>query len=56
MNSKLLIFLTWIFYLAARSSADEIWQFCFIYSAVLSICTYFFQRENRPSDQKNKKK
>ena len=56
MNIKLLIFLTWIFYIAARRTADEIWQFCLIYSAVLSVCAYFFQRENRSANPKKKKK
>jgi hypothetical protein len=52
MNIKLLIFLTWIFYIAARRTADEIWQFCLIYSAVLSVCVYFFKRENKPAKKK----
>jgi hypothetical protein len=56
MNIKLLIFLTWIFYIAARRTADEIWQFCLIYSAVLSACAYFFQRENKSAKPKKKKK
>jgi hypothetical protein len=56
MNIKLLIFLTWIFYIAARRTADEIWQFCLIYSAVLSACAYFFQRENKSAKSKKKKK
>jgi hypothetical protein len=56
MNIKLLILLTWIFYIAARRTSDEIWHFCLIYSAVLSVCTYFFQREKRSSDPKKKKK
>lgn len=56
MNFKLLIFLTWIFYIAARRTADEIWQFCLIYSAVFSACAYFFQRENKSANLKKKKK
>jgi hypothetical protein len=56
MNVKLLIFLTWIFYIAARRTADEIWHFCLIYSAILSACAYLFKRENKSAKSEKKKK
>jgi hypothetical protein len=56
MSTKLLIILTGIFYMVARQTADEIWQFCLIYSAVLSPCAYFFQKENRTAKPNKKKK
>jgi len=45
MGPKLLAFMTWIFYIAERRTADDIWFFCMIYSATLAVCTYLFQRE-----------
>lgn len=52
MNMKLLIFLSWIFYIAALRTADQVWQFCMIYSALLTACTYFFRRENKHGKKK----
>jgi hypothetical protein len=55
MNMKLLICLTWIFYIATLRTADHVWKFCMIYSAVLTACTYFFRRE-KPAKHGKKKK
>ena len=47
MNFKLLIFLTWIFYIAVRRTADEIWFFCMITSGLLTTCALFYNLGTR---------
>lgn len=47
MNLKVLLFLTWIFYLAVRRTADEIWFFCMIVSGLMSACAMFYNLGNR---------
>ncbi|MDA8138567.1 MAG: hypothetical protein M0036_07915 [Desulfobacteraceae bacterium] len=55
MNPKRLLFLTWIFYLLERRTADELWSLLMIYSSILALCAYFYQKDNRKkSAQKNK--
>lgn len=55
MKPKLLIFLAWIFFIAARRTSDELWYFCTAYSLVLSICTFFY-RKDRPAARRTKSK
>lgn len=47
MNAKLLLVLTWFFYLAQRKAADEVWFFCMIFSALLTFCAFFYSLENK---------
>ncbi|MBR9982092.1 MAG: hypothetical protein KFF50_13770 [Desulfatitalea sp.] len=56
MSPKLFVFLTWIFYLAERRTADEIWLFCMIYSAILTICALFYRKEKKPKGEKSRGK
>lgn len=58
MNTKILIFLAWIFYLVVRQTADEVWRFCLVYSCVLATCAFFYHLDNKaaPSKKKGKKK
>ncbi|MCJ8499707.1 hypothetical protein [Desulfatitalea alkaliphila] len=56
MSPKLFAFLTWIFYLAERRTADELWLICMIYSAILAVCALFYRRENKVATAKKKKK
>jgi hypothetical protein len=56
MSPKLFVFLTWIFYLAERKTADEIWLFCMIYSAILTICALFYRKEKKPKGKKSRGK
>ena len=55
MKPKLLIFLAWIFFMAARRTADELWYFCTAYSAILAICALFYQKE-KPTTRRIKSK
>jgi len=54
MNPKLLLFMTWLFYLAERRTSDPLWLFCMGYSFVLAICAYFYQKEDRSVTAKKK--
>lgn len=55
MNTKFLVFLAWMFNLALLRTADEFWRFCLIYAAVMAICTYFYNMENKtPAGSKKK--
>ena len=57
MNPKLLLMLSWLFYLAVRRTHDEIWLFCLICSSVLTICAFFYRLENcAPVAGKKRKK
>lgn len=56
MSPKLFAFLTWIFYLAERRTADELWLICMIYSAILAVCALFYRRENKVATAKKKKR
>ena len=57
MNAKLLLFLTWVFYLTERRTSDSIWFFCMIYSAILTLCAFFYSLENSSAKPaKNKKR
>ena len=56
MNTKFLVFSAWMFLLAYRQTADNFWQFCLIYAAVLSICTFFYTLENKSKSSSKKKK
>lgn len=55
MKPKLLIFLAWIFFIAARRTADELWYFCTAYSAILAICALFYRKE-KPAKNRVKSK
>lgn len=46
MNLKLLIFLTWIFFIMERRTADDLWLGCMVYCGVLAICVYFYRKDN----------
>ncbi len=56
MNTKLLVFLAWLFNLALHRTADDFWRFCLIYAVVMAICTYFFNLENKSAVRSKKKK
>jgi hypothetical protein len=49
MCFKLLLFLTWIFYLAVRRTADEVWFFCMIVSGLMATCAVFYNLGNQNS-------
>ncbi len=53
MNLKLLIFLTWLFYVIERRTADELWFYCMVCSGILAMCAYFYRKENheKPIEQ-----
>jgi hypothetical protein len=55
MNPKFLLFLTWLFFIIERRTSDPIWLICMVYSAVLFICAFFYQRENNTAAVKEKK-
>lgn len=48
MNLKLLIFLTWLFFVIERHTSDDLWFGCMIYCGILAICAYFYRKENSP--------
>jgi hypothetical protein len=48
MKPKLLIFMAWIFFIAARRTADDLWYFCMAYSAVMAVCAFFYRKEKSP--------
>jgi hypothetical protein len=45
MKPKFLLFLTWVFYLLDRRTADEIWTLCMIYCAVLTTCAFLYRKD-----------
>ena len=47
MNSKLLLVLMWAFYIAVRRTGDDLWLFCLIVSGTLTVCTFFYNLENK---------
>ena len=47
MGPKLLIFLTGTFYLLGKDSQDQVWLFCTLMGAFLTVCSFFYQIENR---------
>lgn len=46
MSLKLLIFLTWVFYIAQRHTTDKLWFFCMIYSGTLAMCAWLYRKEH----------
>jgi len=52
MRPKLLIFIAWIFFLAARRTQDEIWLFCLIYCCIMALCAFFYRLENKSEEAK----
>lgn len=46
MKPKFLLFLTWLFFILERRTADDIWLICMGFSAVLALCAFFYRREN----------
>jgi hypothetical protein len=47
MNPKLLLVLSWIFYLIVRRTNDEIWLFCLILGCILTVCAFFYRQEKK---------
>jgi hypothetical protein len=47
MKIKLLMLMTWIFYMAARRTADGVWFFCLIVCALLTACTIFYSLDTK---------
>lgn len=56
MISKLLILLIAIFYIAVQRTGDELWLFCLILCAILTICLFFYRREHKQSAMSDKAK
>ena len=55
MNVKILLILTWIFYLANQKTADDLWFFCMLYSCVLAVCAIFYRMENHAKAPQKRK-
>ena len=54
MNIKIMLLLTWVFYLINQRSPDDIWFFCLLYSCILTVCAIFYRMEN--ADQSSAKR
>ena len=46
MNIKIMLILTWVFYLINLRSPDDLWFFCLLYSGILTVCAFFYRMEN----------
>lgn len=46
MNVKILLILSWVFYMVHRRSPDDLWFFCLLYSCILTVCAIFYRMEN----------
>jgi hypothetical protein len=57
MNTKFLIIVTWLFYIALRrSGGDEIILFCAISSGLITACAFLYRIENKPGRKSVKSK
>jgi peptidoglycan/LPS O-acetylase OafA/YrhL len=49
MNTKFLIIVTWLFYIALRRSGGDGWLlFCTILSGLITACSFLYRLENKP--------